>query len=173
MAKQSKTSKEDVQRRRELLIETVREKKYKTKYAILEDLNKLLPENDLNEISLPTISRDLEILQIVKPKGQEHYVYKVDVKEKYDRNSIIAAIKKDVKERPISDIEIIAIRVTEDMADIIGKKIMSLYVNRFIGYIPTPNYVLMLAKGSQNSKGSEKSHAKKVLDDLLYKSSSR
>lgn len=156
----AKSSKDDVQSRQDILVEIVRKGNYVTKSAILEDLNDTLGEK---EISLPTLSRDLDALRIAKPKGSNYYACTLDLKEEFDRNSTIAAILKNTISNSSRDVDFLSIQVTEDLADYIGKKLLDLYPDLLMDYIPTKKHVIMMVRPAQ------KSLAKDKLYDLLKK----
>ena len=156
----AKSSKDDVQSRQDILVEIVRKGNYVTKSAILEDLNDILGKK---EISLPTLSRDLDALRIAKPKGSNYYACTLDLKEEFDRNSTIAAILKNTTSDSSRDVDFLSIQVTEDLADYIGKKLLDLYPDLLMDYIPTKKHVILMVRPVQ------KSLAKDKLYDLLKK----
>ncbi len=158
----AKSSKDDVQSRQDILVEIVRKGKYVTKSAILKVLNGTLGKK---EISLPTLSRDLDALRIAKPKGSNYYACTLDLKEEFDRNSTIAAILKNTTSDSSRDVDFLSIQVTEDLADYIGKKLLDLYPDLLMDYIPTKKHVILMVRPVQ------KSLAKDKLYDLLRKGS--
>lgn len=168
MAKHTKTTKEDIYKRRRILKDLVRRVYFYEFEDLLRALNEELNIEKLNKIEESTLRRDMKELNIIKSPINDYYVDPQFLAEETDKNSILQSIKPYVKGNVISNMQFLVLEVIEDTSELIGKKIMQLYGDIFLDYIPAHKTLLLLVRSDKADKAEKLEKAEKILNNILH-----
>ena len=145
MVKTAKSTKDDIEKRQQLILDLIKHNKtYKMKKSLLVDLNSLLSRRGLKKITEATIGRDFEDLGIKKLPGNDYYEYPHEIRQKHELESLSRDLRNHTNRIFMDDISFLVIQVEEGMADYVGRKIMAQFKSFFIGYFPGSDFLLLI-----------------------------
>lgn len=151
-----------IQLRRDLILQILSgEKRYNSQTELLEYLNLKLKEKGLNSIATATLSRDFGKLGIVKGIDG-NYIIPDLTKIRQDKQSLADLFMKNPDTTLFGKLDFFMISTEEGMSQYIGRKLISVYSNELLGFIPGNNFVLMISK-----EGSKAEDLKGELSKLI------
>jgi len=165
MAKHTKTTKEDIYKRRSILKDLVRRNDFSVFEKLLKKLNEKLRAESLHVIEESTLRRDMKELNIIKSPTSGKYVDPQFLADETDKNSVLQSIKPYVSGSLISNLQYFVLEVIEDTAELVGKKIMKLYGDIFLDYIPAHKTLVLLVRPGKTEKVKK---AEEILNNILH-----